>query len=40
MKKLSDLDELLDLDEEDAFDETEDAFEEDVFEAEDDYEGE
>lgn len=38
MKKLSDLDELLDLDEEDAFDETEDAFEEDVFEEEDDYE--
>ena len=31
MKKLSDLDELLDLDEEDVFDETEDAFEEDVF---------
>ena len=38
MKKLSDLDELLDLDEEDVFDETEDAFEEDVFEEEDDYE--
>ena len=38
MKKLSDLDELLDLDEEDVFDETEDAFEGDVFEEEDDYE--
>ena len=38
MKNLSDLDELLDLDEEDVFDETEDAFEEDVFEEEDDYE--
>ena len=38
MKKLSDLDELLDLDEEDVFDETEDAFEEDVFDEEDDYE--